>query len=441
VSSSPYPLTVAALEKSIGRCFDAVALACGDRVAIRTPRAEIGYRELAEWSDRFAGQVYDHLSMAGCASGAPVATLLPQGIEAIAAQLGIAKAGGCHVPLDPTHSAASLRNVVEHSGSRLLITSRSILDAATGAAGAGRRILEIEATRSGGACQQTRLPEIGPDSPATLYYTSGSTGRPRGVLDTHRNVLHNVLRYTLTLDIGPDDRLTLLQSPAFSGAMSSILGALLNGAMVCPFDLLEDVPDRLADWLGESGVTIYHSVPALFRTLVAGRREYPQMRIVRLEGDRALARDAKLFKSSFRRTCILVNGFGTTETGLARQFFVSHETMVEDGLLPIGFPVPDVDAQVVDDAGVPLEPVKLGKSSCGVATSRWATGKILPGPPRGSQLVQTGAAGGRIGPEIWGACEATAAWSTSDGEIRRSRSAVDWSTRENWSEPSCRSRT
>jgi amino acid adenylation domain-containing protein len=289
-----------------------------------------------------------------------VATLLPQGIEAIVAQLGIAKAGGCHMPLDPTQSAESLRNVVEHSGCQLMITSRPLLDAAAGAVGDGGRILEIEASRAEGG-GQTRLPEVDPDSPASIYYTSGSTGRPKGVLDTHRNVLHNVLRYTLTLDLGPNDRLSLLQSPVFSGATSSILGALLNGAMLCPFDLHKDVPDRLADWLDESGVTIYHSVPAIFRALVAGRREYPLMRIIRLEGDRALARDAELFKSSFRPTCILVNGFGTTETGLARQFFMSHETIVDDGLLPIGFPVPDVDAQVVDDSGELQEVDQIGE--------------------------------------------------------------------------------
>ncbi len=357
---SPQSLTAAALETSIGRRFDAVALAYGDRIAIRTPRAEIGYRDLAKWSDRLARRVYEQLSNARCASWAAVATLLPQGIEAIVAQLGIAKAGGCHVPLDPTHAAASLREVVEHSGSRLLISSRSSSHAASAAAGVGGEVIEIESTRTGDPCS-TRLPEVGPDSPATLYYTSGSTGRPKGVLDTHRNVMHNVLRYTLTLNLGPSDRMTLLQSPAFSGCVSSVYGALLNGAMLCPFVLDEDAPDRLADWLVESGVTVYHSVPAVFRTLVAGRREYPRMRIVRLEGDRALACDAELFKSGFRRSCILVNGLGTTETGLARQFFLSHETEVGGAPLPLGFPVPDVAALVVDDAGEPLDAGQIGE--------------------------------------------------------------------------------
>ncbi|HET6361685.1 MAG TPA: non-ribosomal peptide synthetase [Gemmatimonadota bacterium] len=385
MSRSPHPLTAAALETSIGRRFDAVAQACGDRIAIRTPREEISYHDLAKWSDRLAGRVYEQLSKAGGSPGAAVATLLPQGIEAIAAQLGIVKAGGCHVPLNPSHAAASLREVVEHSGSRLLISSRPFSHAATAAAVIGCEVLEIESTRSGGP-GRTRLPEVGPDSPATLYYTSGSTGRPKGVLDTHRNVLHNVLRYTVTLNLGPSDRMTLLQSPAFSGSVSSIYGALLNGAMLCPFALDEDAPDLLADWLVESGVTVYHSVPAVFRTLVAGRREYPRMRVVRLEGDRALACDAELFKSSFRRTCVLVNGLGTTETGLARQFFLTHETEVGGAILPVGFPVPDVAALVVDDGGAPLEVGRIGEI---VVRSRYLSPGYWRDPARTADRFST----------------------------------------------------
>ena len=107
------------------------------------------------------------------------------------------------------------------------------------------------------------------DAAACIYYTSGSTGEPKGVLDTHRNVLHNVMRYTNSLGIGADDRLTLLQGPAFSGAVSSLFGALLNGAAVFPFDVPREGADRIAPWLARHDLTMYHSVPALFRRVAA----------------------------------------------------------------------------------------------------------------------------------------------------------------------------
>src|SRR5262249_41450656 len=152
---------------------------------------------------------------------------------------------------------------------------------------------------------------------------------------------------TRSLSITASDRLTLLQPPSFSGAVSSTYAALLNGATLLPYDLYEDGPADLARFIADNGATIYHSVPAIFRNLVAGRAQFPDMRYVRLEGDRALGRDALLFKKHFAPGCRLVNGLGTTETGLVRQYFVTHETVVDDGPLPIGYPVVDTECLVV----------------------------------------------------------------------------------------------
>ncbi|MGH7570897.1 MAG: non-ribosomal peptide synthetase [Gemmatimonadota bacterium] len=357
---TPLPITAEALGRSIGERFDAVALACPQRIAIKTPHAEIGYGELADLSNRVACRVREILAACPSALVFPVAVLLPQGIEVVAAQLGILKAGGCYVPLDPQHPIARLRDTVEHADARLLITNGRFADMAASLNRDIGSVIDVERLQPDGA-PLSGSPGIDSDSLAYIYYTSGSTGRPKGVADTHRNVLHNVLRYTLTLDIRAHDRLTLLQSPAFSGAVSSTFCALLNGAMLCPYDLHEERPDRLAEWLVECGITVYHSVPTVFRTLVAGRREFPQLRIVRLEGDRALARDAELFKAHCPEGCTLVNGLGTTETGIARQFFVSHDTEVGDGVLPVGHAVPDVEAFVVDRAGNPLDDGQTGE--------------------------------------------------------------------------------
>ena len=275
--------------------------------------------------------------------------LLPQGIAAIAAQLGILKAGAWYVPLDPRHPAAHLRQTIGHAEASVVVTDSKLADLAARVVGDDRAVVDVDdLPRRGLGALPPRVPA---NSLAYVHYTSGTTGRPKGVADSHRNVLHNVQRYTRTLAIGRDDRLSLVQSPSFSGAVSSTYAALLNGATLCAYDLHADGPAGLADWLAESGVSVYHSVPALFRTLVAGRRAFPAMRIVRLEGDRALAADAAIFNAHFPPTSVLVNGLGATETGIVRQFFVSRDTPVEDGLLPVGYAVPDVDVFIVDEAG------------------------------------------------------------------------------------------
>src|SRR6185436_2513617 len=151
---------------------------------------------------------------------------------------------------------------------------------------------------------------VAPDAGAYVYYTSGTTGRPKGVLDSHRNVLHNVMRYTNSLAIGADDRLTLLQGPAFSGAVSSLFAALLNGAASFPFDVPAQGADAIAGWLRDERITIYHSVPALFRQVARSPAPFPALRLIRLEGDRASVRDLELFQARFTHGCRLVNGLG-----------------------------------------------------------------------------------------------------------------------------------
>ena len=195
---------------------------------------------------------------------------------------------------------------------------------------------------------------VDPDDLACIYYTSGSTGEPKGVMDTHRNVLHNVMRYTNGLRISPSDRLTLLQRPAFSGAVSSLFGALLNGAAVCPFDVGSEGPARLAEWLDEAGVTIYHSVPAVFRRLAERRPELRRLRVIRLEGDRATPRDVELFRDAFHDGCVVVNGLGLTECGLVRRFVVDRTSELPGSAVPVGYEVDDMEVLLLGENGRPV---------------------------------------------------------------------------------------
>ncbi len=113
---------------------------------------------------------------------------------------------------------------------------RKYLGLARGLAGSDFPVIEANAARDGFSGENLdRL--VSPDTLAYVFYTSGSTGAPKGVADCHRNVLHNVLRYTQSLKFAPGDVLSLVQNPSFSGTVSSLFGALLNGAAVAPFDL------------------------------------------------------------------------------------------------------------------------------------------------------------------------------------------------------------
>ena len=339
-----------AIEQSISDRFEQQADRFSNRIAVQTRSERLTYSELDDWANRVAHAI---LARRGEAEE-PVGLLLGQGSSAIAAVLGVLKAGKVYVPLDPSYPLARLVGMLEWAGAGIVATDSTNAELARSLIGEAGRLVEVDRLRGAGDGGRPGL-SVSPDAVAYVFFTSGSTGRPKGVFDSHRNVLHNIRRYTNALAIGSDDRLTLLQSCAFSGSVSSLFGALLNGATTFPFSLSEEGPGRLAELLLRQRLTMYHSVPAIFRSFLTGTDYFPELRVIRLEGDRASSLDVALYRRHFDPACVLANGLGTTETGLCRQYVIDRSTDVGGGILPVGYPVEDMNVELLDDEGGPVE--------------------------------------------------------------------------------------
>jgi len=330
----------------------------GERLAVQSTTEKLTYGQLNCLSNRVAHEV---LSKRGPGSE-PVALMLRQGASLIAAILGVLKAGKMYVPLDASHPPERLRRELSDSGSALLLTDRTTLRSASQFADQQQQILNVD---SEDICPATDNPHVDlcTDALAYLFYTSGSTGQPKGVMDNHRNVLHNIMRYTNSLGIGWKDHLTLLQSSSFSGSVSNPFCALLNGATVHSFDLRQEGLDLLADRLMEEGITMFHSVPAIFQHLMSGPGRFPSLRVIRLEGDVTLPHHVELFQQGHRFSpdCMLVNGLGATETGLTRQYVIDAQTVLPGHTVPIGHPTDDMEIVLLDDAERQLPPNEIGE--------------------------------------------------------------------------------
>lgn len=350
------PFERAAIEQSIPRRFAEQVAAGPDQIAVKFGPGALTYAQLDERANRVA-----HAVLAACGDRPePVACVIEQGLSLIAAILGVLKAGKMYVPLEAAHPRERLAYLLRDSCASLAVVDASAMSLIREVGEPGLEILDLDHL-------DPDLPggppgiEVAPDAQAYIYYTTGSTGQPKGVVDSHRNVLHNVMRYTNGMGITRDDRLTLLQSPSFSGAVSSMFCALLNGATSLPFDVRKASAVELADYVDRERITIYHSVPTIFRSFLRGHRMFPRVRIVRLEGDQAAMLDIELFRRHFGASCVLANGLGATETGIVRRFLVDRKTELTGGIVPIGYPVEDMDVMVLDDDGEPAAPGTTGE--------------------------------------------------------------------------------
>ncbi len=349
------PFSRDALDRSIPDRFAEQVAHYPDRIAIGTGIESLTYRQLGQ---RVGGIAHAVLAQRGPASE-PVALLLEQGAPLAAAALGVLAAGKHYVPLDPAHPRAHLLTMLRDLQPRLTLTNRSHRDLASRLAPDCGLILAVDEIDTAAAATAA-LPNVAPDALAYIFYTSGSTGRAKGVMDTHRNVLHNIMRYTNSLHITADDRFTLLQPASSSGAVSDLFGALLTGAALFPVDLHQEDLAGLAAWINRERLTIYHSAPAIFRHVALSAAALPSLRVIRLEGDTASPRDIDLFRSRCSAGSILVNGLGLTECGLVRQYFVTPATPVA-APVPVGYPVEDMIVTLIDADGQDVPVGEIGE--------------------------------------------------------------------------------
>jgi non-ribosomal peptide synthetase component F len=382
----------ALIERSIPERFKEQVERAPDGIAVRTRTCQLSYARLDSWSDAIAADLLERFD----ASQEPVPFLLPQGPLAIAATIGILKAGKFYVPIDPSWGMQRTTELVGELDARVLLTDAEFSQALRHRIGAA--IVELPPEPPGVDVPRVQARTVA-DQPAYIYFTSGSTGRPKGVIDCHRNVLHNVMRYTRALNIERADRLSLLQSCGFSGTVSSMFAALLDGATSCPMDMRAETPARVAQWLDELSVTIYHSVPSLFRSVVLAGQVFHHVRVVRLEGDRATRVDLELFRRHFTARSVLAVGLGTTETGLVCQYFFDHSCALPEGVVPIGYPVTGMQFEVRGDDAQPVQPGTAGEiavRSRFLATGYWndaaATARAFEsaGPGSLERLYKTG---------------------------------------------------
>src|SRR5438477_3007418 len=339
--------------QSIPERFAQIVARHGDHIAVSANNAEWTYTELDERSNALAVQILERSE----AKSGLVVLLMDHGAGLIAAILAVLKAGRIYLALDPNNSVEHLSRMLADSRAQLLITDQTNAALANSLAGGKLSILQVNhdfITSSTGMSFSAVSPEAG----AWLMYTSGSTGAPKGVWEDHRGVVHSADVYSKLIQLTPDDRLSLLTSCSLPASATPLFTALLNGATLCPFHVRSQGAERLASWLQERGITIYHSVPTVFRHLarVTGDNGvFASLRLVRLGGEPMLRGDVEVFQHRFPNRCRLVNGLASTETGLICAAMIDKHTALPSGRVPVGRPVRDVKVFLVNDNNQPVE--------------------------------------------------------------------------------------
>lgn len=380
-----------ATASTIPRYFQQQARIHADRTAVKVGNDTITYKTLDKAANRVAQAI---LARHGKANHA-VALLLGSDAQMFEAMLGALKAGKFYVPLDPSYPIERNRYIADDVSADLIITNNANLHLASGLVQAESEILNLDDLETGLTDEDPDL-STSPDDIAFIHYTSGSTGQPKGVIYTHRNVLHIALRFTNGQHISADDRLLLLSSYSYGASVGNIFGGLLNGAAICVFDIVRQGLDKLVRFLIEEDISIYYSVTTVFRHFagaLTGDEQFPRLRLIRLGGEAVYRGDVELYQKRFRKGCLLHVGYGTTETNLAREYFFDTRLRCDTEVAPVGYAVDDVEVLVLDEKGEPLGFDAIGEISVRsryISPGYWRrpelTGKVFREDPENTSV-------------------------------------------------------
>ncbi|MEU1503426.1 amino acid adenylation domain-containing protein [Kitasatospora sp. NPDC005748] len=321
-----------------------------DAIALEDAERSLTYREV----DTGSNQLAHLLRGLGVGPETPVAICLDRGVEAVLAMLGVLKAGGYYVPLDPAYPDARIGFVLDDVRADVVICRPEDTDRL--ARIADLRCVPLDAAWTGLAVLPETPVEAGthPDNLAYVTYTSGSTGRPKGVQVTHRAVVRLVHDPNYA-DLDPGQVLLLHAPLAFDASTLEVWGALGNGARlaVCPPGATTAA--ELAEVLRRHRVTLLWLTAGLFQHMV-------ETEPAALAGVRQVLAGGDALSPAHVRTALghgvaLTNGYGPTECTTFSTALRGVTGADADRGVPIGVPITDTRVLVVDDH---LDPVPFG---------------------------------------------------------------------------------
>jgi amino acid adenylation domain-containing protein len=344
--------------KTVHRLFEEQAQRTPEAVAVVFGEERLTYRQLNERANRLAR----HLGKLGVGPEVLVGLFVERSLDTVVGILAILKAGGAYVPLDPGYPRQRLEFMVKDSAAPVVVTQE---DLSTVLPDGDFRRVRLDADWAEIERESAENPESHstPHNLAYVIYTSGSTGKPKGVMIEHRSVANLFAATQPELGFGQNDVWTVFHSYAFDLSVWEIFGALLHGGrlVVVPRELTQS-PSGFAQLLAREGVTMLAQTPAAARQLAAVREDPAsrardwKLRLIICGGE---ALPADLAAELLSWNVPLWNFYGPTESTVWTTVKRVEPTECRKGIVPIGHPLADTEAYVLDRQ---MRPVSAGVS-------------------------------------------------------------------------------
>lgn len=343
---------------------EAVAAGMPEEIAVICGDEQLSYGEF----NARANQMAHFLRQRGVGRNVRVGVCLPRSLDFAVSLLGVLKAGGTVVPLDPKYPGERLTMMLEDVAAPVVLTERGLLQGVSQTKISGaNRLVHISEERAAIAREPRTNPSSGcrPNDIAYVIYTSGSTGRPRGVLLPHAGLVNYTQGAIEMFSMRPGECMLQFCSISFDAAIEEIFSTWASGAtLVFRDDNVSLEPSEFLAWAAKNRITVVDLPTAYWHEWVyalptLAEKAPASLRLVIVGGEKAKPEAYAAWHKAVGNRVSWVNTYGPAEASVVA---TAHWPEVAEGAeaparLPIGRPVANARIYLLDPD---LNPVPVG---------------------------------------------------------------------------------
>lgn len=339
-------------DKCVHQLFEEQADRTPENIAVVFDNQTINYREL----NNRANQLAHHLQNLGVESESIVGICVDRSLETIVGMLGVLKAGGAYLPIDPAAPADRKALMLEDARVQVLLTQQRLAES-------------LPKTQANIVCIDTDIPTVSAsytprassDNLAYVIYTSGSTGTPKGVAIEHRQLLNYLYAIEERLNLPSGASFATVSTFAADLGNTAIFPALCSGGClhIVSQERATD-PEALAEYFRRHSIDCLKIVPSHLAALLTSsvaESILPRRRLI-LGGEAASWELIEKVRK-INPDCLIFNHYGPTEAtvGVLTYQVYGEELKGISETVPLGTPIANTQIYLLDSH---LQPVPVG---------------------------------------------------------------------------------
>ncbi len=281
-----------------------------------------------------------------------IAILSEKGMLQVVSAIGIMQSGQAYIPLNIHWSVSRILEIMEESGTKVLLISKKEYEHKIQLQGSNIRLLIIEELLLKEQEGDISLPAVLLSDIAYIIYTSGSTGKPKGVAISHENMMNTLIAVNNRYKVTEKDSVLALSELSFDLSVYDIFGLLLvGGRIIFVNDEERQDPQHWLSLIEKHKITLWNTVPQLADLLVdeARTREMrlDSIRLYLLSGDWLPLQLPDKIKRQSKDTQVISLG-GATEGSVWSIWYEIKNINPDWKSIPYGYPMPNQQIYILN---------------------------------------------------------------------------------------------